>query len=419
MKESCLDSLTKKLSSQKGIVVYCAGEFASLFVQWCITQGLRRKICKCLVTKYNESIPSHILGIEVTEIEKADINKNTLVVVAVLSLNAQIEIEKHLHHVGFYNILILSREIFEEINTCLGDFSASCHDILLKQSAMLNVLYQRQDFILSKMRNTRIFLENLPRVVDTHKRSFSEFNGAFQGKSVVVCATGPSLQKYNFNDNYIHIGINSIIFDDRMAGQLQFYFNQHLPGACNACSETLKKQEIDRRQKYLAKISKLHCHVFLGQSVGDLDSISMPYALYFNHGFRKYYNYDQDEYYFDADICHSYLHGSYSVIFSALQFALYGRPDYIYIVGADGYRVNGDNYFDKEQSDYFGVNFYNSEEYVAPINQAYLRKYKELKIFAEKSYPETKIIMVNPGLFSGIFSETVTDEDGRIIIRNI
>ena len=82
-----------------------------------------------------------------------------------------------------------------------------------------------------------------------------------------------------------------------------------------------------------------------------------------------------------------------SIVFPALQFALWTNPKRIYIVGCD---CSNTGHFDKSKSD----------------NLSYLiHPWKIFKEFVQIYYPETEIISVNPVGLRGLFTDI--DQKGK------
>ena len=79
-----------------------------------------------------------------------------------------------------------------------------------------------------------------------------------------------------------------------------------------------------------------------------------------------------------------------SVVFPALQFALWTNPRRLYLVGCDC-SLSGYSY-DKEYKNFL-------------LPNKIIEAYREFKIFASKYYPETEIISVNPVGLKGIFTD--------------
>ena len=79
--------------------------------------------------------------------------------------------------------------------------------------------------------------------------------------------------------------------------------------------------------------------------------------------------------------------GRNSVVFSAMQFALWTNPKTIYLVGCDC----SEGYFDGQASQFNASHLVSS--------------WIQLKEFAGLYYPETKILSINPVGLKGVFDE--------------
>lgn len=407
-----LDDLRERLATASSFAVYAAGEFASVFVQCCCRWNCAERIEYCLVTKRDGTTPEHILGVPVEELGEADLAKETLIFVAVLSLNAQLAITAYLAVHGYHRVLLLSPKLFRAMNAELGEFSASTHDLLLKQFQCLRRVEQQN-------RKLRVAVDAMPLVVATHKKTFGPYKGGFRGRSVVLCGTGPTLARYAMNDHHIHIGLNSIIFKKDMASKLDFYFCQDLPNPSHVDAGDEEHLALVREleKKHLDAIAALHCVRFIGQQLGEGWRWSPPYEESDWKGYHRYFNSDDEDYHFVADIRYAYLYGPHSVAFPALQFALFGQPERIYLVGCDGYVFQQKNYYDQAQSDYANAHdrMKTKEAELEKTNRSIIEQYEKLKEFVTFSYPSTEIVMVNPQRYRGIFRETVTDADGNIV----
>lgn len=393
--------------------IYCAGEFASLVVQYCIENGFGDKIANCIVTKRDRSVPAYILGIPVVELNSWEQERESLVVVAILSEHGRNEISDLLKREGYSNIYFLSEDEFRKINYSLIDFSAEIKCELRRlvvqnqrQSEQIQQLYEKMSMLIQSM----------PVVAETHKRTFGKYKDINKGKSVVICAPGPSLNQYQFHDDYIHIGVNAVIFKDKI--KLDYYFSQHIPSEFDFWGNGSDVEPASRK-KYMEYFSKQECIQFLGQRIGKDWNISPPYGEYSGSAYNVYYTSDLEEtHQFFPDIRYNFLYGATSIIFPALQFALFTNPRRIFIVGSDGYDVSGKNYYlnqiEHEMEE--RITDISKEMFLPYVNKNMEEIYKELRKFAVIRYPNTEIIMVNPVHFKGIFKETITDENGQIVL---
>ncbi len=82
-----------------------------------------------------------------------------------------------------------------------------------------------------------------------------------------------------------------------------------------------------------------------------------------------------------------------SVIFSAIQFALYTNPKRIYLVGCD---CTDNGYFYRNRKTY-------------NHDTSLVNGWQKLKEFASIHYPNIEIISINPVGLKGLFTDTYTD----------
>lgn len=399
-----LNALMQIFQNADQAAVYCAGEFASFLVQYCSLNGFAHKIVACVVTKRDMYTPAHILGIPVIELEYMDWHSDMPIIVANLSEQSRQEIKHSLIARGYHDIYLLSEREYRDINESLSDYSADIKCEIKRLIVQNRVQYEN----LSRL------IQSMPLVVEAHKQSFDKYKDINKGRIVVICAPGPSINQYAFHDDYVHIGLNSMLFNDRI--KLDYYFIQHIPSEYNFWGNGFDVNPL-RRKKYIENIPKLKCVKFIGQLIGNMWNTSPPFGEFSNGSYNNYYISDMEvTHNFCADIRYGFLHGARSVIFPALQFALFTNPDKILIAGSDGYSVTGANYYSKKDSDYLkeAITVDRSQTLLA-INDEMEKIYKEFRKFAIIRYPNTEILMVNPVRYKGIFKELTTDPQGQII----
>ena len=66
------------------------------------------------------------------------------------------------------------------------------------------------------------YLAQVNIVAETHKDTFGEYKNIHYGKSIVIFATGPSLNKYKPIKNIISIGVNKACLYDKIT--LDYFF---------------------------------------------------------------------------------------------------------------------------------------------------------------------------------------------------
>lgn len=214
---------------------------------------------------------------------------------------------------------------------------------------------------------------------DIHKASFAEFRGCHRGQTVAVVATGPTLNYYTQIQSIPHIGVNASILKEKL--HLDYYFIRHyVPKWC----ETLKNYHCE---KFFARnewIEQFH----------DYDRF--PESLIEENNGRRFFTSEPNDRIYE-DITYYPLMGGYSIIFQALQFAMFTRPKRLLLIGCD---CSTNGHYDNAPQNSFEKN------HIIPM---WLEGYKTLKQFAEQHYPDMEIISVNPVGLKGMFHDMYTE----------
>lgn len=215
-----------------------------------------------------------------------------------------------------------------------------------------------------------------------HQKTFSQFRNIHFNQNVVILASGVSASKYKTPvKDAIHIGVNRSF---ELGVPLDYIFIQDYSG---------------KTKEYIDKLDKYPCQKFYGltnefeynpeRTIPDIHAIKGKALRYrtdwdiicWDGGFTN-------EFAYDLSVQPLGCFGS--VVFPALQFALWTHPKQIYLVGCDcttsGYA------YDKNAK-----NFLNTEKVIDT--------YKKFKEFAKKYYPDIEIISINPVGLKGIFKD--------------
>lgn len=254
---------------------------------------------------------------------------------------------------GFKEILLLDWEVAEQIYGAIEAAAETRQPELLNASCLAN------------------------EIQETHKASFSEFRACHKGRPLVVAGSGPTLSHYTQMPGIPHIGVNSTF----LKLDLDYYFLVHfIPEWCD-------------------KLKEHHCVKFFWVNRRDHSSDTMfPEYVIEEHGARRFYNTTLSSK-MHTNIEYYPLAGFHSVIFPALQFALYTRPKQLFLVGCD---CADTGHYDDDGS----IKFYN-------FVSAWQMGYRCFKKFAALHYPDTEIISVNPvglkGMFHDVYTESYLD----------
>ena len=223
---------------------------------------------------------------------------------------------------------------------------------------------------------------NIEKKISTavlHQNTFARFKAIHSGQDIVIVATGPSLKKFKPIKNAIYIGVNSAFKYKKI--KFDYLFAQDYLGC---------KDYIDEMDEYTGH----HCVKFYGLTTEFDDEwkrvIPESYAIKANA--LRYRTDWEDvngpfECKFAYDISTMSLGCFGSIVFPAIQFALWTNPKRIYLVGCDC------------------SNFGHFDETASEDLRRLIDPWKKLKSFAKTYYPETEIISINPVGLRGMFKD--------------
>lgn len=235
-----------------------------------------------------------------------------------------------------------------------------------------------------------------------HEKTFLPYKNYCKGeKSLVLCACGPSLQKYKPIKEAIHIGLNRAFLYDKV--KFDFIFAQDYEGI-NMCQEQLINYRVGCCEKFIAYST-------------SISKKTIPETLALRCNAKRFYI---DYIYGDGykskmvtDIENRAIGGMPNVGYSVLQLALYMNPSKIYLVGYDmsGNHFSKGNQTEEEEArqEKDMMKYWSDETEMKRL----LDKWVEVKQFAKTYYPEIEIISVNPIGLKGMFKDIYQSEDGK------
>ena len=244
---------------------------------------------------------------------------------------------------------------------------------------------QRLERLLASAAGTNIDSDALKaaclalEIHETHTASFAEFRDCHRGRDVVVVACGPSMKYYSQIENAPHIGVNAAFKNPNIT--LDYYFTT----------------DYEHKNPWFEELEQYDFIKFFGQyPAGEFrDRFQVPERLIeANHGRRYFQGAPSEDIHLDIE--YYPLMGFYSVVFQAIHFALYTRPDRLFLVGCD---CTADGYFDGTKQTI------GTSDFGVP---SWLRGYRKLKDFAAQFYPELEIVSVNPVGLKGLFRDVYT-----------
>ena len=225
-------------------------------------------------------------------------------------------------------------------------------------------------------------------IMQQHRKIFLPYKNVFKNRDIVVVAGGPSAVKYtNLIDGAIHIALNKAFRNTDI--KFDFIFMQDYYAV----------------QNYILETVDYDCVKFFGAfSTPYYQSIIIPDNIVEKCNALRYYsNSPFDTIYKDIDIAP--LMDFSSVAFPAIHFALYTGAKRIFLVGCD---CSSDGYSDGTKQSALSLSC------IEDCHKNMFKGYKLVKEFAERNYPETEIISINPVNLKGYFKDIYTDENNML-----
>jgi len=218
-----------------------------------------------------------------------------------------------------------------------------------------------------------------------HERSFAEFKGRHTGRDIVIVATGPSLERFKPIDGAVYIGVNNAY---RVPGiALDYLFAMDYTGLHDSLPE-MNAYRKGACEKFYGLYRERETRI--GFVIPESDVLAAG-ARRFR---AKWWSAEADEIFherFAFDLTAETLATYKSVVFPALQFALWTNPRRIYLVGCD---CSGTAHFAGNGPGDTGRDFGDL-----------VRPYVAFREFAARHYPKTEIVSVNPVGLTGVFED--------------
>jgi len=222
-----------------------------------------------------------------------------------------------------------------------------------------------------------------------HQRTFSPYKNKAAGRDIVIVAGGPTAAKFKPIPDAIYIGVNHAYKLPSVT--LDYLF-------CQDHIAIRKGNTLDELSAY----RRGECVKFVGltgDNAWDNDFV-IPESVALKMGALRYRLVEGTLDDFAYDLSVQPLADCGSVVFAALQFALWMNPRRVYLVGCDCSH---------------GGYFYKSGDTAAadgkplPVNRL-LQGYAWFKQFAQRYYPETDIISINPVGLKGLFIDQTQEQ---------
>ena len=214
-----------------------------------------------------------------------------------------------------------------------------------------------------------------------HQEVFPKYRNIHAGEEIVIVGAGPTLDEYTPIPNTIHIGVNKTFLCEKL--KLDYLFIQDR-------FEDIQDAADEYRLGECKKFYGYHPHPLV-RSVPAASEKQAHAERYFVEDLPAN---DPSPFPFPPDISRAPLGTFSSVIFPALQFALWTHPKRIYLVGCDCSSLGHCSGITSKTS--AGTKF--------PLaTERLLYGWQKMKDFVEKFYPDVEIVSVNPVGLKGMF----------------
>jgi hypothetical protein len=360
------------------LVAYGMGDVGDKVLRWLDYHGLLSNIC-CIAVKDASTNPPCYGEVPVYPVAELGIFYKTATFLIFTAEDKHDEIAGELAAIGCVHIAALSDHACSQIRYELQHFD---NDAVF-------LMRRNQDILMRTLADMQYRIAEQNEVCAVNTAAFAEYRNAFRGRDVVIVATGPTLKFYKPIEGAIHIGVNfafrreDILFD--------YYFVQ---------DSMRTRQNVKLEDELLSGLNTVRECVFMGKYLrrSPLTSREFPEYCFSEEGKKK------KRYFVDGcytpqiyqDICFHPIMESGSVIFPAMQFALFAYSRKIYLVGCD---TNTNGYF------------YHTDFQLILSTHIIKIGYMKLKKFAAQYYPDIEIISINPVGLKGLFRDFFTDEN--------
>ena len=223
--------------------------------------------------------------------------------------------------------------------------------------------------------------QRMINVYNLHSKVFPKYKNCHHNQDIVIVATGPSLEKFIPIKDAIYIGVNRAFEFLKVNFDYMFIMDNSNPTP--EYLDNLNNYNGNNVRKFYGICSD---YDILNETISESDAIKANAERFYIHSINS-------KSIPTYDISSEAFFNSKSIVFPAMQFALWTNPKRIYIVGCD---TNLNGYFKGSQN-------------VLNVDRV-LFGWKKIKEFAEIYYPGTEIVSINPVGLKGLFKDVYQGE---------
>ena len=245
--------------------------------------------------------------------------------------------------------------------------------------------------------NLMTHLQLYQKAANLHPKTFSEYKNKHNGCDIALIACGPTVNDFVAVPDTIYVGVNRAFKKSDI--KLDYIFVEDYEKGMFSALEDYYKENKDIKKFYGIHQGFAINDQIISESVSIRHNASRFYTrIRWKHPTHEVLVRDEE---FAFDIATEPLTCSGSVVFPAMQFILYTNPKRIFIYGCD---CSADAHFYDTKNTTKDTSWAGDPSWTAAIHG-----WKLLKKFADKYYPETEIISVNPVGLRGLFRDVYTE----------
>lgn len=383
-----LDSLYKLIYSNQENVLYPVGaegnavvdllRFTGIFESQVLQTHWMTQRITCIATPklVNENAQMFMHGIPVMQLDHLPHFRETGVFIVAAPPQQREGIYQYLTQFGCKNVFVIGDDVQKEVQSNLQNLYNSGR-----------VMQWYANYFCNKLDEMRYRIDEQNEVCAVNSKTFEPYRNRFRGRKIVIFATGPSAQYYKPIPDAIHVGINYAWRREDVP--LDYLF-------------TIDKQP--QNQDMEQGFDRVFQDIFVGKFVGRIPWgwVSCPEDISLRwKNVHRFFGEDSSNGFIYQDICYHALVLNSTIVFPAIQFALFTYPKEIYIVGCDLGSIY-EHFYDQEQKNKPAIPF--------PAGDRVKLTWARIKMFARRYYPETKIISVNPVGLKGLFQDMYTEK---------
>lgn len=366
-----LDELMSEIMVERENIIYGAGYMAHILLRYVKYKRLSSYIL-CVTVEDDSINPTEVYGIPVIAVRYIPHFYQTCSFFAAVSEKLHVNVEETLRAKNVKKIFTISDGVFAQLEKEFRRMPTN--DMIDRGNEMAHLQIKRMSSIVSWQ----------PEVVQTNTEAFQKFKDVNIGREIVLLATGPTASQYVKRKDALHIGVNTtpmlnIPLDYYFAHDSRAFTKFSLENAVDRCEGEIFIGRLAYRLAYLRSeinITNIRSRKTIRQYFVNCPCMTEDLV---------------------KNICCHALTDYYSIVFGALQFALYTHPSRVYLVGCD---VSGKL-----------EHFYEASGIVVPHARNFKLGYGLLKRFVEIYYPDVEICSINPVGLKGLFRDYIMEKD--------